>query len=343
MAFYRIFHLDAGRKFFSAASIQTLIRGAAAAGFSQLELYLSDNQGFRFALDDMVLTTEFGSYDLRCALGDGYVDGDSAPDGSGRYLTEADMELVFACAKECGVEIVPCIEVPGHMGTILQKFPQLRYPGSNSSIDLTSPEAVAFAYELTRRYAAYFAAKGCRFYSFGADEFANDIQGMMGFERIYENGVYQSHFVPFFNQTAAIIRELGMIPRAFSDGACYNNDTSVQLDTGVELCYWTSGWEGYRLASPATLEKYGFSVINSSGDLYWVLGKPWKLTEEQAAAFDANIYHSAQPGHPCGVMFCVWCDGAHTHGCDEGRRIAEEIPPLMKSVGDAITRTAPQD
>ncbi|MGN1451265.1 MAG: family 20 glycosylhydrolase, partial [Eubacteriales bacterium] len=50
---YNIVHVDCGRKYFSPESLKKIIDNAAAAGFNQVELYLSDNQGFRFALDDM--------------------------------------------------------------------------------------------------------------------------------------------------------------------------------------------------------------------------------------------------------------------------------------------------
>lgn len=51
---YNIVHVDAGRKYFSPTSIKAIIDNAAEAGFNQVELYLSDNQGFRFALPWMI-------------------------------------------------------------------------------------------------------------------------------------------------------------------------------------------------------------------------------------------------------------------------------------------------
>ena len=54
--FYKIMHLDAARKYFSVENIKDLIDTSADAGFNQIELYLSDNQGFRLGLDDMTVT-----------------------------------------------------------------------------------------------------------------------------------------------------------------------------------------------------------------------------------------------------------------------------------------------
>ena len=52
----------------------------AEANFNQLELYFSDNQGFRFALDDMTVTTGSAPMTLTNSAGDGYV-------GDNKYRT----------------------------------------------------------------------------------------------------------------------------------------------------------------------------------------------------------------------------------------------------------------
>lgn len=230
--FHRVFHLDAGRKYFSVENVKKIIDAMAEGGLNELEFYFSDNQGFRFALDDMTVTTEYGTYDLTPALGDGYVGDNKHPDGSGKYLTQSEMDELIAYATEKGVKLYPSFNVPGHMGAILEEFESLRYPGSKSSIDLTSDEAKAFAKALVEKYATYFESKGCEYFSFGADEYANDMS-TMGFENIYNNGIYKEHFVPFFNEVAAIIKDHNMIPRAFNDGVLYKNDTSIEMDTDV--------------------------------------------------------------------------------------------------------------
>ena len=183
----------------------------ADVGYNQLELYLPDNQGFRFALDNMTITTSYGTYDLSLSLGDGYSDGSKYPDGSGNYLTQDDMDTIIAYAKKNHIEIVPCINTPGHMGAILEEFSHFRYSGSQSSIDLENPEAVAFALAIVKKYAGYFAGKGCDFFNIGADEYANDLSSTMGFESLYTAGKYQ-RFVDYLNAAAQIVINEGMTP-----------------------------------------------------------------------------------------------------------------------------------
>lgn len=338
--FYRIVHVDAGRKYFSPENIKKIIDTAAEAGFNQVELYLSDNQGFRFALDDMTVTTSTGNtYDLTPALGDGYSDGSKYPDGSGKYLTQSEMTGIISYAKEKEIDIVPCINVPGHMGAILEAFTKFRYSGSKSSIDLENAEAVAFALAITQKYAAYFASQGVRFYNLGADEYANDLS-TMGFQGLYTSGKYKS-FVDFLNAAAEIVIKYGMTPRAFNDGICYNNDTSYSIKKEIQVCYWSSGWSGYNVASAATLYNAGYQMINTHGDYYWVLGNSsWQCSAEKAAGFDYTSFQGGTISDPAGAMFCIWCDVGNADGTDDGAAVVTATADVIKAFGTNLPSKA---
>lgn len=307
--FYKVVHLDAGRKYFSVENIKAIIDTMADAGYNQLELYLPDNQGFRFALDNMTITTSYGTYDLSLSLGDGYSDGSKYPDGSGNYLTQDDMDTIIAYAKKNHIEIVPCINTPGHMGAILEEFSHFCYSGSKSSIDLENPEAVAFALAIVKKYADYFAGKGCDFFNIGADEYANDLSSTMGFESLYTAGKYQ-RFVDYLNAAAQIVINEGMTPRAFNDGIYYNNATSCSINKAIQVCYWSAQWSGYDLASAATISQQGHDMINTNGSYYWVLGNSsWQCSAEKAAGFDYTLFSGDKTISTAkGAMFCIWCD-----------------------------------
>ncbi len=45
------------------------------------------------------------------------------------------------------------------------------------------------------------------------------------------------------------------------------------MDQDVQVCYWSSGWGGYNLASATTLNNAGFELINTNQGYYWVLGQ----------------------------------------------------------------------
>ena len=324
--FYKVVHLDAGRKYFTSDEIKTLIDNAAAAGYNQLELYLSDNEGFRFALDDMEITTGYDTYDLSDAL------------SVGECLDQTEMSDLIDYAKEKGVEIVPCINTPGHMGAILDAFPEFRYSGSETSIDLTNPEAVAFALAIVEKYAAYFAGEGCDFFNIGADEYANDI-GDMGFARLYgyagENG-YED-FVNYLNAAAQVVINEGMTPRAFNDGIYYHDDTSFEVNPAIQVCYWSNGWPGYYVASADTISEAGHQMINTHGDYYWVLGNSNAQCDvEKAKTFDYESFMGSTISNPEGAMFCIWCDSPNA---DSAESVIADTADVLKAFGS----TLPQD
>ena len=332
--FYKVVHLDAGRKYFSVDSIKAIIDTMAAAGYNQLELYLSDNQGFRFALDDMTITTSYGTYDLSASLGDGYSDGSKYPDGSDKYLTQDDMDTIIDYAEKNHIEIVPCINTPGHMGAILEEFSDFRYSGSRSSIDLENPEAVAFALAIVKKYADYFDGKGCNFFNIGADEYANDLS-TMGFAGLYSSGKYQ-RFVDYLNAAAQIVINEGMTPRAFNDGIYYNNKTSYSINKAIQVCYWSSGWGGYDLAPAATISQQGHEMINTHSDYYWVLGSSWQCSVSKASDFAYNDFHGTSDLSADGAMFCIWCDVGNHNGTDEGAAVVKNTADVITAFGSAL-------
>lgn len=340
------FHLDAGRKFFGVPALKSIIDTLAEVGIESFQLYLTDNQGFRFALDDMTLTTPYGTYDLSSVPGDGYCEGPKGPDGSNKFHTVADMDEILNYAREKGVNVIPVINMPGHMGCILEHFPHLRYRNSRSSINMMAPEGMAFALALLEKYADFFASRGCTHMSFGADEFANDIHPgypdliEMGFERIYHDGTMGA-FVELFNGCAKIICDRNMIPLAFHDGVYYRNDTKYgQMDTRVQLCYWSNGWDTYVTATADYLRQQGFPMINSAGRIYCGMGcRDWPGRAARVAEFDPHIFEKdVYIEDPEGAMLCFWSDCAFLDGQDDGVTAAANVPVVLRAFSDVMKK-----
>ena len=340
------FHLDAGRKFFGKPALKTIIDTLAENGIEFFQLYLTDNQGFRIKLDDMVMTTPYGTYDMSNVPGDGYCEGPKGPCGSNKFHTQADMDEILAYGKEKGVNIIPCINIPGHMGCLLEKFPHLRYRNSKSSVNMMDPEGMAFALGLLEKFADYFASRGCTHMSFGADEFANDIHPgypdliEMGYERIYHDGDMK-YFVELFNASAKIICDRNMIPLAFHDGVYYRNDKKYgEMDTRVWLCYWSNGWDTYVTATADYLAEQGFPMINSAGRIYCGMGlKDWNKRAAQISEFDPYIFEKdVRVENPEGAMLCFWSDCAFLDGQDDGVTAASHLPVVIRAFGETMKK-----
>lgn len=355
--------LDCGRKYFSVDSIKQIIDNASAAGFGYIMLGVG-NDGMRFLLDDMSLTvngTTYSSEKVAAAIHAGnvaYDEGQSKKNGNNPVypyspdkdeLTQSEMDAVLAYAKEKGMGVIPMLNTPGHMDAILAAATSLTgtncsYNGSVRTIDVTNNTAVTFTQELLKKYVAYFAGKGCQYFNMGADEYANDIypNGGMGFGNLQSSYNYKyDYYVTYVNKVAAIIDDAGMIPMAFNDGIYYNEDSSGgTFDTNIVICYWSQGWSGYTPATASYLKNKGFSLVNTNGSYYWIVGGK-QCSADTAENFNytsfANQYGTDTISNPKGAMFCIWSD---VPGAEEDSSVATNSAAAIKAFGGTLPNTS---
>lgn len=320
-SFYRIVHLDCGRKYFTKDWIIALLNEMKADGYNQLQLAFG-NDGLRFLLDNM----SFEANDITYSHSDvvSKVEaGNKAQNSSGdtRWLKQSEMDDIISAAKALGIEIVPLLNLPGHANAILDiANDAYNASGSNNTLDVANSEAArSFGMAIFQKYVDYFASKGCKFFSFGADEYANDVYPAddpnFSFNQL-SNSQY-SQFVGFVNSLATYISNkqnadgVKMTPRAFNDGLYFSNKTSsVEVNKDIQCCYWSSGWPAYKVASASTIAKNRHAMINTHGDYYYVLGKSDKFDSgySYASNFNNTAFMSSTIENPVGSMFCIWCD-----------------------------------
>ena len=317
--YYKILHLDCGRKYFSKDWIIALLNEMSADGYNQLQLAFG-NDGLRFLLDNMSFTANGTTYSHKTVVSKVEA-GNKLQNSSGdaRWLTQTEMDEIIAAAKEKGIEIVPLLNLPGHANTILDIADDTyNASGSNNTLNVASnEEARNFGMAIFKKYVDYFAGKGCKFFNFGADEYANDASGTFSFSRL--NSTQYATFVSFINSLAEYIENKGVTARAFNDGLYYNGQ-SASIDTTIQCCYWSSGWGSYPVASAKTIASKHHDMINTNGDYYYVLGKDDAFTTDKTTAHDANLYTAASGfdktafagntmiSNPAGSMFCIWSD-----------------------------------
>lgn len=318
---YNIFFLDCGRKYYSVDSIKQFIDNASAAEFNYIQLAVG-NDGLRFLLNDMSLTVNGTTYESDAVKSAIHTGNEAYYNFDVDELTQSEMDTIIAYASSKGMGVIPCVNTPGHMDAILDAAEALTgktcsYNGSTRTIDVTNSTAVAFTQALLQKYMTYFAGKGCKLFNMGADEYANDkfTSGSMGFGNLQSTGKY-SYYVDYVNQVATMIENSGMTPMAFNDGIYFNNNTtSGTFDTDIIVCYWSNGWDGYTPMPATTLANMGFSLINTHGSYYWVLGKSnWQCDASKASGFSYKEFQGSTIDKPAGSMFCVWADypGAET-------------------------------
>lgn len=331
--YYRILHLDCGRKYFTKDWIIALINEMSAAGYNQLQLAFG-NDGLRFLLDDMSFTVNSTTYSHGTVVSKVEA-GNKAQNSSNddRWLTQTEMDAIIAHATDKGIEIVPLLNLPGHANAMLDIFDDAyNANGSNNTFDITDDAVQNVAYAIFVKYVDYFASKGCEFFNFGADEYANDASGAFSFSRL--DPTEYARFVSFINKLATYIKEKGMTPRAFNDGMYYNIQ-SASIDTDIQCCYWSSGWSSYSVASASTIASKGHKMINTNGDYYYVL----KDGSTNISALKANMsntpwnntaFMGSTIDNPVGSMFCIWCD--QPTNADE-QTIASETRMVIREIG----------
>lgn len=337
--FANILHLDAGRMYFNVTSLKNLIDSMAECGYDQLQLAVG-NDGLRFLLDDMSMDGK-DSDTVKALVKKGNI----AYNGDENCLTESEMNEVIAHAQEKGIDIVPMINTPGHMPAALHINPSYRLEEegklSENSLDVRREDAVGFGIELIKKYAAYFASKGCRYFNFGADEYGNDVfnLGGLGFSMLEARGEFH-YMVSYLNKAAEAVIEAGMIPRAFNDAFYYHEDTSMVLNTAIEVCYWIKGWCGFDCAAVDTIAKKGHPMINCHGAWYYVLlpeGRVQKASENpDFEKFDAKVFPSDQICEDvAGAMICFWCDNSTLR---TNEQVAEDAAVEMKLLYEKLNQ-----
>lgn len=321
----RVFSIDAGRKYFSEEQLLQIIDKAYLNGYTDVQILLG-NDALRFFLDDMSITVDGKTYASEAvkkaitAGNDHYY-----KDPNGNALNETEMNRIVAYAKERGLHIIPVINSPGHMDSILVAMEELgmknvrySYNGKESerTVNIESDEAIAFTKELVKKYVTYFAnANVSEIFNFGADEYANDVFSNPGWGELQKIGLYDE-FVVYANDLAKIIKDAGMKPMCFNDGIYYNKkNSSGTFDQDIIISYWTAGWWGFNVAKAEYLVNKGHKILNTNDAWYWVLGNidtggynynstvnninNKKFTDVTGASNELPII---------GSMQCVWCD-----------------------------------
>ena len=123
---YRAFLLDCGRHFFPVETIRKVLDILALHQINEFHWHLSEDQGWRLEIKKYPKLTEVGSWRAGSP-----VPGQKGHDGvpvSGFYTQEEVREIVaYASAK--GIEVIPEIDLPGHMKAALASYPELGCTG----------------------------------------------------------------------------------------------------------------------------------------------------------------------------------------------------------------------
>ncbi|MGN8025393.1 family 20 glycosylhydrolase [Microbacterium sp. 22242] len=249
-------HLDAARKHYPAEWIRAQLHAAADVGVNVFQWHFSENEGFR--LESEVFPEIV----------------------SDERISRAEAALIVATARDLHIDLVPSLDMPGHLRHALGARPELRLPVSpglatDHALDITREDPIRFALALVDDMIPVFPHSTR--WNLGGDEFV-DFDRIDAFpalaaaaaERYGAEGTGFDLLTAFVNRVAAHLRARGFEARAWNDGLL--RSMHERLDPEVVLTWWTNWNAAMRPVAEAVAA--GHRLVNVNDALfYYVLGE----------------------------------------------------------------------
>lgn len=131
---HRGLHLDCSRHFFSVQEVKKVLDLMALHKLNVLHWHLTDDQGWRIQIDSWPRLTEVGAWRKGNRLGRGGTDIGPDDEPYGGFYTKKELRSVVEYAATLGIDIMPEIDLPGHMLSALASYPELGCTGGPYSV-----------------------------------------------------------------------------------------------------------------------------------------------------------------------------------------------------------------
>lgn len=266
--------IDNGRKYIAPAWAKRQIRELSYLKYNQFHWHIADNAGFRIQTD-------------------------SHPEiVSPEHWTKDEVRELLAYAAKYHVEVVPEIDMPGHMQQALRTHPELQIVDRDgnrnaNNLDPTKPEARQFVNDIIDELVPLFPG---RYVHTGGDEFTSDwtrypVLTEWARAKYGPDANAQDAVLDFTNWLDDVVRGHGKTMRIWNDGG--QGGSQVEANRDIVLEYWSSQHGG--VLAQEFLDQ-GYRITNANRDvLYDVPGAtpawnnldPRKITE----AWDMTRYH----------------------------------------------------
>jgi hexosaminidase len=333
--------VDLGRKYFSPGWLKARIAEMADLKLNELHFHFTETIGWRVASARHPEVV------------------------SPKYLTKAQVEEIVALCARNHINVVPEIDMPGHMGAALKKHPELQLAGAGgqrqpNTLDWSKPEARRFARELIEEYLPLFPGP---IWDMGADEpilmplvpeavtYAPYPQ-LAAFARARHGAgaTLKDGLIGFINEIDELVRKHGKTLRVYNDGLAGTKNVTLNRDIDVE-------WWDRAGRPPADLLAAGHRISNMSfWPTYYSVGLDFPPKRDPKAVYETWDPHSFRgydyafvpaeltisPDEPrnLGSKLSVFADGPDA---ENEAQIAAAIFPRLRVMAQKTwgTRAAP--
>lgn len=325
----RALNLDIARKRYTAGWIGDRIREMADVGLTALQLHFSENEGVGVLSEDLPSVASPGA------------------------LRPGEVERLLALAGDLHVEVIPSLDMPGHLGHVLRSFPDLRLRDARGApvrgaLNLADSRAWDLAERLMDAYLPLFP--GASRWALGCDEFVDfdDVARYPALWRAAEErwGLGATPFdllTAFANAMGERLRARGILPRVWNDGMFRSR--RVRPDARTETMWW-SNWSERMVPLAQAREDMGAVVNADDQHLYYVLGENAGYAHPTAERLWADGWHPGlftparggpqemprpYPARLRGAMLSVWGDRPDA---EDEQEVAERLGPLMRAFAE---------
>lgn len=320
---WRGFHLDVARHFFSKAYLLKIIDWLAYYKFNKFHLHLTDDQGWRVESKKFPLLNEIGSWrefdhnDSICmekaktnpdfAIDPRFISTRNGKTMYGGYYTREDLAEIVEYAKAHFIEIIPEIDMPGHMSAAIRAYPQLSCTGSAGwGTEFSHPicpcnnETFDFAYQIWDELTEIFPSND---FHIGADEVEKDTwkaspqcNDFMKTNNLMNVTAIQSYFVEKLQKH---LEDKGKTVIAWDDV------TDGKLDSKLRIMYWRDWVKD----APEKAAANGNSIIFTRWDLFYLSGQYSDQHMQDLLEFDSSKAYSPEVNSKIiGFQGCVWTE-----------------------------------
>ncbi|MFC6061726.1 beta-N-acetylhexosaminidase [Streptomyces ochraceiscleroticus] len=297
---YRGAMLDVSRHFFSVEKVKRYIDQLALYKINKLHLHLSDDQGWRIAIDSWPRLTTYG--------GSTQVGG-----GPGGYYTKADYQEIVRYAQSRYLTVVPEIDMPGHTNAALASYAELNcdgiapplYTGTNvgfSSFCVPKPVTYDFVDDVLRELAAMTPGP---YLHIGGDE---------------AHSTSHEDYVTFMNKVQPVVAKYGKTVIG------WHQLTGATPIKGAVAQYW--GYDATGAAEKAQVAeaaKKGTRLILSPADRAYL---DMKYTKDTELGLSWAGYVEARRSYD-------WDPGAYLAGAPAGSVLGVEAPMWSETLSES--------
>lgn len=262
--------VDIARMYFSLDWLEARVRDMAYLKLNTLSLHLTDDEGWGVQSNLGIQRTQ--------------------------SLSKKEVAQLVAYAAKYHVTVIPEIDMPAHLGKLLEKYPQYRLVDkdgnvSPTKIDFTIPGAEALLKRVIAEYLPLFPGA---YWHIGNDEYLANSQ-FANYPQLQQwakahvgpNATAKDAVIEFANQMNDFVRHFGKTARMWNDNV--GPGTTIEPDTNIVIQFWTdSDSEDYfgpnGPYTPQALLDMGYKIVNDSF-LYTYTAPPGGQSEVATAGY----------------------------------------------------------